>query len=418
MNYPYLLNNLKKNPSTKTMLKNLTYLLKYLPKQKLKKLVVLSSIIFLYLLYKSKKKKIQKLYKKNLKNLKILKHLSKHLKTYSPTFYLPGPFSMIIAGSLQNPKNFLIKFEKQKILFKDKGEMNLEWYPPNYNEIQKPIVAFILGSLGTSHDTYAKEYAKLVKKKGWRFVILNRRGFDSEHLKSSKFMCKDEMMDFCLALEKIYDVYKCSIYLCGVSAGANHGTKLLGLFKGRVPVKAFVSISNPFNFGTLAFYYRKSFVGNLVSRYLSRNYKVLLDFHSKNPNFKNILKENNKNYDLIESKMKDSYTLWELDKNVTIKLAGFDHVMDYYHNLSCGHLIEHIEQPSLFISCLEDPICYKESIPITQLYRNKNVITLFAERGGHIEYLSGLKREWWAFKTSLEYFDYFETCNDTKELVI
>ena len=419
MKYPNLLYGLKKNSNRKNFLNKLYSILKFVPKHKIKKVLVISSLLFLYMLYMSKKNKIQKLYKKNIQNLKILKHLDVFLKTFEPTIFLPGPYSMIICGNKQKKKeHFLIKFEKQKIMFQDKGEMSLEWYPPNYNEIQKPIVAFILGSFGTSSEPYAKEYAKLVSKKGWRFVILNRRGFDCEHLKSSKFMSKDEMSDFYNALVKIYDIYKCNIYLCGVSAGANHGTKLLGLFKNKVPIKAFMSISNPFNFGTLAFYLRQSFMGNIISRYLSKNFKTLYDFHKKNPNFRKILKENNKNYDLIESKLKNSCTLWEIDKHVTIKLSGHDHIMDYYHHLSCDHLIGDIEHPCLFISCLEDPICYKENIPITTLYQNKNIITLFAERGGHIEYLSGWSKEWWAFKLSLEYFDYFENSDTTEKLII
>lgn len=50
----------------------------------------------------------------------------------------------------------------------------------NYNNLPKgtPIVAFLLGSFGTPDDIYAKEFARVTKEKNWRFVIINRRGWD------------------------------------------------------------------------------------------------------------------------------------------------------------------------------------------------------------------------------------------------
>jgi len=71
-------------------------------------------------------------------------------------------------------------------------------------------------------------------------------------------------------------------------------------------------------------------------------------------------------------------------------------------------VIEDIKVPTLCISSREDPICIHQSIPVEKLYKNENIIFLLAERGGHIEYLSGWRAEWWGFKMALEYFDYFE----------
>jgi predicted alpha/beta-fold hydrolase len=50
----------------------------------------------------------------------------------------------------------------------------------------------------------------------------------------------------------------------------------------------------------------------------------------------------------------------------------------------------------------------KEAIPIDLLYLNPNIITILTSHGGHIEYLNGMKQEWWAFKLVLDYFSYFE----------
>jgi len=36
----------------------------------------------------------------------------------------------------------------------------------------------------------------MIEKRGWRFVLLNRRGFDRRELENSVFLCKNEMKDF------------------------------------------------------------------------------------------------------------------------------------------------------------------------------------------------------------------------------
>ena len=56
----------------------------------------------------------------------------------------------------------------------------------------------------------------------------------------------------------------------------------------------------------------------------------------------------------------------------------------------------------------EDPVCLKENIPIERLYRNENIVSLIANRGGHIEYLTGSNEEWFGFKLALIYFTIFE----------
>ena len=246
-------NILKTIKISSKILKILIKLKSLISKQKIKKLLIINIIntLIIYYLYKKKQSKILKYFKKTNLNKKIIKNLKPFLKTYNPTFYLPTPLTMIIAGNM-NPflklKNSKIKFQKEKIKFEDGGFMNLEWYPENCYKMEKgtPIVAFILGYACTSEKSYSRIFANIVKNQNWIFVILNRRGFDRNFLESPTFVDRDEIRDFFIALKIIKEKFILSnIYLCGVSAGANHGAKLLGIYKDEVPVKSFVSISNP-----------------------------------------------------------------------------------------------------------------------------------------------------------------------------
>lgn len=129
-------------------------------------------------------------------------------------------------------------------------------------------MAFLLGSYGIPEDVYALEYAKMVSQKGWRFVVLNRRGWDRIPIKSDMFMHQDESRDFYEAIVAIYDIYRCPIFLCGVSAGANHGAKLVADYGEKLPIQSFVSISNPFNFAKLAFKFSRDILGVFISKQL------------------------------------------------------------------------------------------------------------------------------------------------------
>ena len=88
-----------------------------------------------------------------------------------------------------------------------------------------------MGSFGLAEDSYALELALMIQKKGWRLVLVNRRGWDMVPLKSEKFIHTDELSDFYEAILEIKSIYESPIYMMGVSAGACHGTRLIVKFK-------------------------------------------------------------------------------------------------------------------------------------------------------------------------------------------
>lgn len=44
----------------------------------------------------------------------------------------------------------------------------------------------------------------------------------------------------------------------------------------------------------------------------------------------------------FEEKLKNSYRIYEVDDLITWKIRGFDHVLEYYHEFSCDHVLENI----------------------------------------------------------------------------
>ena len=240
---------------------------------------------------------------------------------------------MISIGLRKEKSHILIKFEKQQIKLKDEGNMNLEWNPLNYNDMPKgtPIIAFLLGATGNSNDPYAKAYAEIIKKNKWRMVILNRRGFDFINLETPKFVDKEEMRDFYVSLCRIKEIYHSPIYLCGVSAGANHAAKLLGVYGDKVPIESFVSISNPFNFARIAFNFRfGSWIEYFISIFITRDLKKVYNRHIITENFIKRIEDHKNCYETMINKYKFCNTVWTIDKNIITKISGHENVLDYY----------------------------------------------------------------------------------------
>lgn len=379
------------------------------------KLVSLALLLYVYLNRQARKTKVKKICKKTSTNIEILDYLQKNIESYRPTFYLPRAIMQIIFGLKYTRYNFT--FEKEVLTLPDGGELLMEWYPENFADMdaRTPIVIFNCGAAGCSTDNYCQEFCHLVKQRGWRMVVFNRRGFGVSGLKNDKFMWKDEVLDLKFAVKKINEIFVLApLFMIGVSAGANFATNYIGHIGHKTPVRAFASISNPFNIGRISFNMKLGLWGKFFSKSIASDLKKLYQQHYNNPHFKNIIKNNFNLITKMDKKMNITDTTWKLDKHITAKFGGFDSVYDYYMNISSETRIDTIRIPTLFISNQEDPICIKESVPIERIYNNENTILLFAERGGHIEYLSGWRVDWWAFATALDYFEYFEKFADDK----
>lgn len=69
----------------------------------------------------------------------------------------------------------------------------------------------------------------------------------------------------------------------GVSAGSSYGARLLAEQPEKMPFKAFVSLCNPFNLGSVTYHMDKSFLGKNLSRAITIRAKKIIKYHKKNP---------------------------------------------------------------------------------------------------------------------------------------
>lgn len=93
-------------------------------------------------------------------------------------------------------------------------------------------------------------------------------------MKSNNFLHDSELDDFVYGIKHIKKNYKGSIYLGGLSAGAAFATWICSDYE--LPIEGLISISNPFNFGSLKFNIANKRVNKIISTLLGFRSKALL----------------------------------------------------------------------------------------------------------------------------------------------
>lgn len=363
-------------------------------------------MIISYCYNSHKKTTIYEIFKKTSQNKKISSHLKSIINSYNPTYYLPIAFSQLFF-SIKRLKDhhYTIKFTKEEIKIKKRGVINIDWFPKNYKQKKNsPILIFFLGAYGDISVPYAKDFAKYTNSKNWRFCIINRRGFDFRKLKSPHFLEKEEFEDLAFVIKKLKKNYKVNFYLCGISNGANICGLLLG--KYNLDVKAFCSISNPFNLVKIGYDLSHSLFFRMCFKKMVRKWGSILKFHKDCKFFNQVLKKKNISKQLYLDIVDNPERLMKAE--FLIKLKNFEHAFELWDYYSCENVLDQIKIPCLFLNNKNDPICKKEFIPVGKLFKNEKFFSIFTERGGHAEFFSDYDMKRWGFLLALEYFAFFE----------
>jgi len=72
------------------------------------------------------------------------------------------------------------------------------------------------------------------------------------------------------------------------------------------------------------------------------------------------------------------------------KVNGFANVEDFWADFCSAYFMEDVKIPTLYIHSLDDPVCIKECVPMKKIIDNENCILLLTQKGGHIEFFTGL----------------------------
>ena len=101
------------------------------------------------------------------------------------------------------------------------------------------------------------------------------------------------------------------------------------------------------------------------------------------------------NKNLIIEEIQNIQMLSLFDDKYTHKILGFKSVEEYFQDSKLDNYLENIKIPFLSIFTLDDPVIPYDAIPLQLLQKNKNLITMISQKGGHLGFFSGIIPERW-----------------------
>ncbi len=261
-------------------------------------------------------------------------------------------------------------------------DLDFPFEPPRSNERdQRPIVLLLHGLEGSARSKYALETYRHLARHGLACVGLNFRSCSGELNRLARLYHSGDTGDLAHVLKVLTARFpnrrKGAI---GFSIGGNALLKYLGEcgVAARTRLDAAAAVSAPYDLAAGADYLER-LGGRVYTWYLIR--KLQRKIHAKAQTLP---------ASVHVPRALAAKSFRDFDDAATAPLHGFTGAEDYYQRSSSGRSIEDIQIPTLLIHSADDPFLPAKCIPRRQAHENPNIVTAFANRGGHVGFVTGM----------------------------
>ncbi|KAI7870140.1 Alpha/Beta hydrolase protein [Spinellus fusiger] len=295
-----------------------------------------------------------------------------------------------------------VQYERELIILSDGGKIALDWCSPStsHENDDTPTIIFLHGLTGNSKESYIIDVVSKLNQEpyNYRCVILNSRGCGDVEITTPRITSCADTDDLKEVIQYIEEKLAPGTPLIGIgfSAGSNILVKYLGEEEENTPLKAAISIANPFDLLITILRSEENTVSSKVySAVIVKNLKSIYEKQSKGIK---------RRRDIDHDKVKSANFIREYDQELTRKMRGYTTVSNYYRSASCFQSIEKVRIPLLCINALDDPISLPESIPYDEVKLNPYVILATTQYGGHLGWFENtLKTSRWIDKPITEF---------------
>ncbi|KAJ2780220.1 hypothetical protein H4R18_003572 [Coemansia javaensis] len=287
----------------------------------------------------------------------------------------------------------LVEYERELIATADGGTIGLDWSPPfaRMPEGARPVVVLLHGLSGGSQEAYVQLTARHLTAAPYRFraVVVNYRGCAGVPLTTHTLYNGGHTGDYGAAVAHIQRrLPGAPLIGVGYSLGANVLTKYVGEQGAACPLRAAVSVCNPYDLEASS---RAIERPTLRNRYL---YEPAMLF-----GLLRLVRRHRKMMDtgpvrLDHDALAKATTIREFDELVTARAFGYKSSTDYYTQNSSAQFLPRIRIPFLAISALDDPVCPPEAIPRDAFLANPHLVLAATQFGGHLGFHESLSETW------------------------
>ena len=275
----------------------------------------------------------------------------------------------------------------------------------------KAVVVVFPGLSGGSNKGYCKSLVQELLDDGFDVAVLHGRGMGGSEYTSMGFIDITGTDDIAAGMEFVRGKADGKrITGVGISLGANLMVKYAGLCHATQPMKAMVSINNPFDMWLAINLMR----GKIYEKYLVKELRTSMFARTLDPakmsaNERKVFEEMKAGYGGLDfPRMATSIETWrQFDEEFTIKVhKHFSCAAAYYSEGSCLEDVSKVAIPTLVIHSKDDPIVPIDCVPIDECVANEHFVTAVTPHGSHVcyfEFPGGQSR--WYTRVAASYLD-------------
>ncbi|KAJ1835868.1 hypothetical protein LPJ63_000790 [Coemansia sp. RSA 2711] len=288
----------------------------------------------------------------------------------------------------------IVEYERELITTPDGGTIGLDWSPPfaQMAADDRPIVVLSHGLSGGSQETYVQLTVQRLTSEPhcFRTVVVNYRGCAGVKLTTHVLYNGGFTSDYGFALDHIRARFPGSPLIgVGYSLGANLVTKYVGEQGDECPLRAAVSVCNPYDLSASS---------DAIDVPSFRNKHVyapamLLGLMHLYRRHRRAIEAGPIQFDA--EAIAGIKRIREFDDLITSRAFGYQDSSDYYNKCSCAQFMPRIRIPFLAISSLDDPVCPENIIPRDTFRTNPHLVLALTQYGGHLGYHESLSETWY-----------------------
>jgi len=274
-----------------------------------------------------------------------------------------------------------LHYQRERWTTPDADFIDVDWLEPeaSASDPAAPLLILFHGLEGSSSSHYARAYARVAQRLGWRYAVPHFRGCSGEPNLTARAYHSGDFEEIGWILERFRTLHPGPRLAVGISLGGNAllrwaeeaGETAAGA------VSAVAAVSSPIDLAA---------GGHAIGRGFNRLVYTQMFMRSLRPKTLQKLKSHPGLFD--RDKMLAAGDLYEFDNLYTAPVHGFRNTDDYWHRGSAKPHLHRIRIPTLVINARNDPFVPSASLPGPHEV-GRHVTLWQPARGGHAGFASG-----------------------------
>jgi predicted alpha/beta-fold hydrolase len=316
---------------------------------------------------------------------------------FRPAWWAPGGMLQTVAA-IRSPAP-MPPYATETWQTPDDDDLRVHFAAPAELRADAPVALLLHGLEGDRRSPYAREFALLAARRGYRPCVLEFRSCGGVLNRRRRTYHSGETADLAFVVRQLLARWPAApLLVVGYSLGGNVVLKWLGEVGAAAPDRlvAAAAVSAPFELAVCAQQCDSRHGGAIARWFLRSLIPKAIAKAEQFPGWCDV------------DQVRRCRTFRAYDELVTAPVHGFLGAEHYYQTQSCGQFLPAIRRPALLLAAEDDPLLHPAVLPRAAAAASPWLTPCFPARGGHVAFVSG-GAPWaprrWAEPAVLRFFE-------------